>query len=141
MSNSTAMPVPEDTLCFDPDGLVSAAVQDAGSGTLLMVGWMNADAVERTRDTGLVHFYSRSRDRLWQKGESSGHILRVGSWPFSVSHAPFPAGYSIVLADSKVKAAKQEGARDRFNEPIASYVVGLQMLRNFCRLCGMEPKE
>ena len=57
------------------------------------------------------------------------HLLRVGSWPFSVSHAPFPAGYSIVLADSMVKAAKQEGARDRYNAPLASYAIGLLMLR------------
>ncbi len=62
---------------FDPTGLVPAIVQDARSRQVLMVGYMNQEALVRTRDTGLVWFYSRSRGRLWQKGETSGNVLRL----------------------------------------------------------------
>lgn len=58
-------------------GLLPAVVQDAADGTVLMLAWMDAEALEATRATGLVHFHSRSRNRLWQKGETSGHVLRV----------------------------------------------------------------
>ncbi|HXF68639.1 MAG TPA: bifunctional phosphoribosyl-AMP cyclohydrolase/phosphoribosyl-ATP diphosphatase HisIE [Thermoflexus sp.] len=54
-----------------------AIVQDAVTGRVLMLGWMNHEALQRTRETGLVHFWSRSRGRLWQKGETSGNVLRV----------------------------------------------------------------
>jgi phosphoribosyl-ATP pyrophosphohydrolase/phosphoribosyl-AMP cyclohydrolase len=59
------------------EGLVPAVVQDAGDGTVLMLAWMDAEALEATTATGLVHFHSRSRGRLWQKGETSGNVLRV----------------------------------------------------------------
>ena len=58
-----------------------------------------------------------------------GHVLRVGSFPFSVDLAPFPEGFSVVLANSLVEARKQEGARDLYNERVASYELGLRMLR------------
>jgi phosphoribosyl-AMP cyclohydrolase len=59
------------------DGLVAAVVQDAGSKRVLMVGFMNEEAFRKTVETRLVHFYSRSRNKLWMKGESSGHRLVV----------------------------------------------------------------
>lgn len=62
---------------FDRDGLVTAIVTDAGDGTLLMVGHMNAEALALTLETGLAHFWSRSRGTLWKKGETSGNMLRV----------------------------------------------------------------
>lgn len=62
---------------FDNAGLLSAVVQDAASGDVLMVAFMDAEALEKTRETGLAHFHSRSRGRLWMKGETSGHVLRV----------------------------------------------------------------
>ena len=62
---------------FDADGLVTAIVLDSASGSLLMVAHMDAEAIAQTRDTGLAHFHSRSRGRLWMKGESSGHVLKV----------------------------------------------------------------
>lgn len=62
---------------WDERGLAPAVVQDAETGAVLMLAWMNAEAWQRTRDTGLVHFWSRSRQALWRKGESSGHELRV----------------------------------------------------------------
>lgn len=62
---------------FGADGLVTAVVQDAGSGEVLMVAHMNEAAWEATHSTGEAHFFSRSRQRLWRKGETSGNVLRV----------------------------------------------------------------
>lgn len=59
------------------DGLVPAIVQDARSGRVLMLGYMSEQSLEATLGTSLVTFYSRSKKRLWQKGESSGHVLRL----------------------------------------------------------------
>src|SRR5215510_7547425 len=62
---------------WDERGLVPAIVQDATTGAVLMLAWMNAEALRRTRETGLATFWSRSRQTLWQKGETSGHTLAV----------------------------------------------------------------
>ena len=59
------------------DGLLPAVVQDHQSGRVLMVGFMNHEAFRKTVETGNVTFYSRSRNKLWMKGESSGHLLKV----------------------------------------------------------------
>jgi phosphoribosyl-AMP cyclohydrolase len=59
------------------DGLVAAVVQDEKFGRVLMVGFMNQQAWDKTVETGFVHFYSRSRNKLWLKGETSGHKLIV----------------------------------------------------------------
>ena len=64
---------------FGTDGLVTAVIQDVADGRVLMVGHMDAEALAATTATGEVHFHSRSRDRLWRKGETSGHILRLVS--------------------------------------------------------------
>jgi phosphoribosyl-AMP cyclohydrolase len=58
-------------------GLIPGIVQDHASGEVLMLGYLNAEALEATQRTGEVHFFSRSRNRLWKKGETSGHVLRV----------------------------------------------------------------
>jgi phosphoribosyl-AMP cyclohydrolase len=62
---------------YDVSGLLTAVVTDISDGAVLMVGHMNAEALAKTRETGTAVFYSRSRQRLWQKGESSGHFLHV----------------------------------------------------------------
>jgi phosphoribosyl-AMP cyclohydrolase len=62
---------------FDAQGLLSAVVVDQASGAVLMLAFMDAEALGKTRETGLAHFHSRSRGRLWMKGETSGHVLRV----------------------------------------------------------------
>ncbi|ORJ55039.1 bifunctional phosphoribosyl-AMP cyclohydrolase/phosphoribosyl-ATP diphosphatase HisIE [Geothermobacter hydrogeniphilus] len=64
-------------LKFDDNGLIPAITQDADSGEVLMMAWMNAEAVEQTLAVGKVHYYSRSRQKLWMKGESSGHVQQV----------------------------------------------------------------
>ncbi|UCC27177.1 MAG: bifunctional phosphoribosyl-AMP cyclohydrolase/phosphoribosyl-ATP diphosphatase HisIE [Gemmatimonadales bacterium] len=68
-----------DTLAYDERGLVPVVAQHAGLGTMLMLAWANREALERTLDTGEAVFWSRSRGRLWRKGESSGNTLRVVS--------------------------------------------------------------
>jgi phosphoribosyl-AMP cyclohydrolase len=62
---------------FDADGLIAAIVTDAVSGDVLMFAWMNAEALALTLETRLGHFWSRSRGKLWKKGEESGNLLRV----------------------------------------------------------------
>ena len=62
---------------FDDRGLVPAVVQDSGSKDVLMVAWMNSDALDLTQETGEAHFWSRSRQELWHKGATSGNFLRV----------------------------------------------------------------
>ena len=65
-------------LDFDKDGgLIPAIVQDDKNGEILMLGFMNREAYDLTRKTGFVTFFSRSRGRLWEKGESSGNVMRV----------------------------------------------------------------
>lgn len=59
------------------DGLVPAIIQDAASGEILMLGFMNQEAWEKTQTSGRVHFYSRTRQKLWCKGETSGHVQLV----------------------------------------------------------------
>jgi len=62
---------------FDGQGLLTAIAVDSVSRDILMVAFMDEEALARTRETGLAHFHSRSRGRLWLKGETSGHFLRV----------------------------------------------------------------
>lgn len=60
-----------------PDGLLPAIIQDASTQTVLMLGYMNSEALKITQETGKVTFYSRSKQRLWTKGEESGHFLQL----------------------------------------------------------------
>lgn len=62
---------------FDQNGLLPAIIQDATSGQVLMLGWMNAESLQLTQSSGDVWFYSRSRQELWHKGSTSGNVLRV----------------------------------------------------------------
>ena len=64
-------------LQWNEQGLIPAVVQDAGSGQVLMVAWMNEEALALTQTTGEAHFWSRSRKTLWHKGATSGNVQRV----------------------------------------------------------------
>lgn len=64
-------------LDFDADGLIPVITQDADTGTVLMMAYASPLAVQRTQETGLAHYYSRSRDELWQKGATSGHTQHI----------------------------------------------------------------
>lgn len=70
---------------FTSDGLIPAIVQQASggavpSGRVLMLAWMNRDALQKSLETGLMHYWSRSRKKLWLKGETSGHTQRIKRW-------------------------------------------------------------
>jgi phosphoribosyl-AMP cyclohydrolase len=68
---------PPTSLKFDSQGLIPVVVQDATTGEVLMVAWMNAEAFRLTKETGEAHFWSRSRQELWHKGATSGNVQRV----------------------------------------------------------------
>ena len=70
-------PVELDELSFDDRGLIPAVVQDADGGDVLMVAWMNRESLRRTLDEGRTVFWSRSRQELWRKGDTSGHVQHV----------------------------------------------------------------
>lgn len=66
-----------DEVKWDDKDLVTAIAQDAASGRVLMVAWMNRESLQLTADTGIAHYWSRSRQKLWKKGEESGHLQTV----------------------------------------------------------------
>jgi phosphoribosyl-AMP cyclohydrolase len=68
------------TLKYTADGLIPAIVQDAQSRRVLMMAWMNETSLRRTVETGMMHYWSRSRQKYWLKGETSGHTQRVVRW-------------------------------------------------------------
>jgi phosphoribosyl-ATP pyrophosphohydrolase/phosphoribosyl-AMP cyclohydrolase len=139
------------------DGLLPAIVQDAANLRVLMLGYMNAEALAATRDSGQVTFYSRSKQRLWKKGESSGHVLE----PVSISvdcdndtllvlanpQGPtchlqrascFPEARGDFLADLDALV----GQRDR-ERPVGSYTTGLfeDGVRRIAQKVGEEGVE
>ena len=82
MSAPTTTPIPYtaeelESVAYNADGLVPAIVQEAGSNEVLMVAWMNREALAKTAELGQAVYFSRSRNRLWHKGEESGHIQKV----------------------------------------------------------------
>lgn len=66
-----------DEVKWDAQGLVTAIAQDSATGRVLMVAWMNRDSLQLTAETGIAHYWSRSRQKLWKKGEESGHLQTV----------------------------------------------------------------
>ncbi|HYD16582.1 MAG TPA: phosphoribosyl-AMP cyclohydrolase [Candidatus Nanoarchaeia archaeon] len=95
-------------------GLAPAVVQDADSGEVLMVGFMNAQALEMTVSTGYVTFYSRTRNKLWMKGETSGNRLRVIT-------AATDCDQDTVLVRVRVEGdglVCHEGTRSCFSQPM-----------------------
>ncbi|MYN12394.1 phosphoribosyl-AMP cyclohydrolase [Pusillimonas sp. TS35] len=81
MTHSTERSTPQeawlDAVKFDDAGLLPAIAQDADNGQILMVAWMNAESLQETVETGRAVYWSRSRNRLWRKGEESGHVQIV----------------------------------------------------------------
>lgn len=98
---------PED-LKFDANGLIPAIAQDADTGDVLMHAYMNREAVARTRETGLAHYYSRSRGRIWRKGEESGHVQRIREIRYDCD------ADTLLLSVEQVVAACHTGNRSCF---------------------------
>jgi len=95
-------------LRFDSRGLIPAVVQDYKNGQVLMVAYMNKKALVKTLDTGKAHYWSRSRKKLWMKGETSGHIQRVKEIAIDCDSD------SILLKVDQRVAACHEGYRSCF---------------------------
>jgi len=92
----------------DPAGLVAAVVQQYDSGEVLMVGWMDDQALQRTLTTGRATYWSRSRKQYWVKGETSGHIQHVKSVALDCD------GDAVLVTVEQVGAACHTGAHDCF---------------------------
>ncbi len=101
------MEIPEE-IKFDEKGLVVAVVQEASTGEVLMVGYMNREALEQTLVTGKTHFWSRSRNKQWLKGESSGHVQEVKDLRFDCD------GDALVVKVEQKVAACHTGYRSCF---------------------------
>lgn len=97
-----------DRVKFDERGLAVAMTQDAVNGEILMVAFMNREALERTVETGNVHYYSRSRNKLWMKGEESGHVQRVREIRLDCD------GDAILISIDQAGVACHEGYRSCF---------------------------
>lgn len=97
-----------DALPYNSDGLVPAIAQDCESGEVLMFAWMNRDAIDRTLAEGYVCYYSRSRQTLWRKGETSGHLQALRSMRFDCD------GDAILLAVAQTGPACHTNRRNCF---------------------------
>jgi phosphoribosyl-AMP cyclohydrolase len=110
---------------FDADGLIPAIVTDTASGEVLMFAWMNAEALALTLQTQLGHFWSRSRNKLWKKGEESGNLLRV-------MEARIDCDQDVVWLKTNVEGdgrACHTGERSCFYRSIALGTVGSGEMR------------
>lgn len=95
---------------FNDQGLVPAIAQDSASGTVLMLAWMNRDAIDQTLASGLVTYFSRSRQSLWQKGETSGNTQRLVGMQFDCD------------ADAILMQVEQAGPACHTNRPNCFYL-------------------
>jgi phosphoribosyl-AMP cyclohydrolase len=95
-------------LKFDAHGLIPAIVQDSANGRVLMMAWMNRASLEKTVATGKTHFWSRSRQKFWMKGETSGHTQTVKDIAFDCD------GDVLLIQVEQLGAACHEGYRSCF---------------------------
>ncbi len=102
----------------DPDGLVAAVVQQHDDGQVLMVGWMDDEALHRTLTTGRVTFWSRSRQEYWRKGDTSGHVQHVRSVALDCD------GDALLVGVDQVGPACHTGSRSCFDGRDLGAVVG-----------------
>ena len=97
-----------DGLKFNEQGLIPAIVQEEGSGRVLMMAWMNADSIRSTLETGKTHFWSRSRQKYWMKGESSGNTQQVKDVAYDCD------GDTLLIQVEQIGAACHEGYKSCF---------------------------
>ena len=95
-------------LKFNDDGLIPAIIQEEETGRVLMMAWMNESSLKTTIEKGKTHFWSRSRQKYWMKGESSGHTQQVKSIAFDCD------GDTLLIQVSQVEAACHEGYQSCF---------------------------
>ena len=97
-----------DQLKFDANGLIPAIIQEQKTGRVLMMAWMNRASLEKTIATGKTHFWSRSRQKFWMKGESSGHTQSVKDIAFDCD------GDALLIQVEQVGSACHDGYRSCF---------------------------
>jgi phosphoribosyl-AMP cyclohydrolase len=97
-----------DKLKFTPDGLIPTIIQEKSTGRVLMMAWMNRASIESTIATGKTHFWSRSRQKFWMKGESSGHTQVVKDIAFDCD------GDTLLIQVEQTGAACHEGYQSCF---------------------------
>ena len=102
-----------DHLKFNADGLIPVVVQEMGTGRVLMLAWMNRESIGRTLRTGRAHYWSRSRQKLWIKGETSGHIQRVEGLALDCD------GDTLLMTVEQTGPACHEGYKSCFFRRIA----------------------
>jgi phosphoribosyl-AMP cyclohydrolase len=95
-------------LKFNDDGLIPAIIQEEVTGRVLMMAWMNESSLKTTIEVGKTHFWSRSRQKYWMKGESSGHTQQVKNIAFDCD------GDTLLIQVSQVEAACHEGYQSCF---------------------------
>ena len=103
---------------FDKNGLICAIAQDYETGEVLMQAYMNAEALDATLKTGYAHYYSRSRQKLWKKGEESGHTQKVVSAAFDCDRD------CILLQIEQTGVACHTGERSCFHDPVVTSAQG-----------------
>lgn len=118
MSEQTPAVKELDSLVFNADGLLPAIIQDDESGDVLMLAWMDAEAVRRTLTTGRVTFWSRSRQEYWRKGDTSGHRQYVRSAALDCD------GDTLLVRVIQLGAACHTGTRTCFEGREVAAVVG-----------------
>ncbi len=97
-----------DNLKYTADGLIPAIIQEQSTGRVLMMAWMNRASLESTIATGKTHFWSRSRQKFWMKGESSGHTQTVKDIAFDCD------GDTLLIQVEQIGAACHEGYKSCF---------------------------
>ena len=101
-------------LKFNSDGLIPAIIQEQSSGRVLMMAWMNRASIEKTIVTGKTHFWSRSRQKFWMKGETSGHVQTVKDIAFDCD------GDTLLIQVEQIGAACHENYRSCFFRSIGT---------------------
>ena len=97
-----------DNLKLNDQGLIPAIIQEEGTGRVLMMAWMNADSIKSTLETGKTHFWSRSRQKYWMKGESSGNTQQVKDVAYDCD------GDTLLIQVEQIGAACHEGYKSCF---------------------------
>ena len=97
-----------DGLKFNDDGLIPAIIQEEGTGRVLMMAWMNADSIRDSIETSKTHFWSRSRQKYWMKGESSGNTQQVKDVAYDCD------GDTLLIQVEQIGAACHEGYKSCF---------------------------
>lgn len=121
-----------DDMKFDAQGLVPAIIQDVKTGTVLMLAYMNKEALAKTIETKVTWFFSRSRDRLWQKGETSGHVQKVQDIYYDCD------ADAVLVKVEQTGVACHEGAFSCFSRKISETEISTDKLIDANKVYGQS---